>query len=275
MQKAVLNVKELNVTQGMNGSYSHKGDLAIDMGKVCTYLKAPFTGVIKRIYANCNAVWLESLEKVKYADGTEDYMTVMTLHDNDVSNLKVGQVLEQGTNYFQPGVKGKVTGSHIHIAVGKGKFIGNGWTENKYGSWCINNQYDITKALFVHTDVKQSKPMYDWKETSDYEITTTDSSIVYTVKAGDTLSGIAKKYNTTYQQIAKDNNISNPDKIYVGQVIKISNTKATTSITYTVKAGDTLSEIAKKYGTTVNKIVKDNNISNPNLIYPNQKLVIK
>lgn len=46
-------------------------------------------------------------------------------------------------------------------------------------------------------------------------------------------------------------------------------------ITYTVKAGDTLSEIAQKYNTTYQKIAKDNNISNPNLIVVGQKLIIK
>ena len=45
--------------------------------------------------------------------------------------------------------------------------------------------------------------------------------------------------------------------------------------TYTVKSGDTLSEIAKKYNTTVQKLVKDNNIKNANLIYVGQKIVIK
>ena len=43
----------------------------------------------------------------------------------------------------------------------------------------------------------------------------------YTVKAGDTLGGIAKKYGTTYQKIAKDNNIKDPNKIYVGQKLVI------------------------------------------------------
>lgn len=162
MEKAILNVKELKVTQGMNGSYSHKGDLAIDISSVCKYLKAPFTGTIKRIYKNCNAVWLQSNEKVKYADGTEDYMTIMTIHDNDVSNLKVGQVIKQGEEYYHPGVKGNCTGAHIHLAIGKGKFTGNGWTKNKYGYWCINNQYDITKGLFIDESVKQTKPMYNW-----------------------------------------------------------------------------------------------------------------
>ena len=45
--------------------------------------------------------------------------------------------------------------------------------------------------------------------------------------------------------------------------------------TYTVKSGDTLSEIATKYKTTVAKLVEDNNIENANLIYPGQKIVIK
>lgn len=46
------------------------------------------------------------------------------------------------------------------------------------------------------------------------------------------------------------------------------------AITYTVQRGDTLSAIARKYGTSVTKIVKDNGIINPNLIYPGQKLTI-
>ena len=46
------------------------------------------------------------------------------------------------------------------------------------------------------------------------------------------------------------------------------------TVTYTVKKGDTLSAIAKKYGTTVNNLVKLNNIKNANLIYVGQKLTI-
>ena len=50
----------------------------------------------------------------------------------------------------------------------------------------------------------------------------------YTVKKGDTLSAIAKKYGTTYQQLAKDNGISNPNLIYAGQTIKIGGNSSTT-----------------------------------------------
>lgn len=55
------------------------------------------------------------------------------------------------------------------------------------------------------------------------------ATVTYTVKKGDTLSGIAKKYGTTYQTLAKKNNIKNPNLIYVGQKIIISGAKTTTS----------------------------------------------
>lgn len=47
------------------------------------------------------------------------------------------------------------------------------------------------------------------------------SKVYYTVKSGDTLSGIAKEYGTTYQKIAQLNCISNPNKIYPGQKIRV------------------------------------------------------
>lgn len=104
MERAVLMMDYLNVTQKANSEFSHKGDKAIDIaGKDSGIdsLKAPFTGIIKRIYAPQNTVWLESVDKVKYSDGTIDYMTVMTMHDNDISNLKEGDIIKQGTVYYE------------------------------------------------------------------------------------------------------------------------------------------------------------------------------
>lgn len=51
--------------------------------------------------------------------------------------------------------------------------------------------------------------------------------------------------------------------------------KQESKVYYTVKSGDNLTKIAKKYGTTVNQLVAWNNIENKNLIYPNQKLRVK
>src|SRR5699024_8408412 len=62
--------------------------------------------------------------------------------------------------------------------------------------------------------------------------------------------------------------------IYAGQVLKVKGaTKAKTS-TYTVKSGDTLSDIAVRYGMTTKALQNLNNISNPNKIYAGQKLKI-
>ena len=115
----------------------------------------------------------------------------------------------------------------------------------------------------------------------------TASGTTYTVKAGDTLSGIAAKYGTTYQALAAYNGISDPNRINVGQVIKIpqSGTTGTTGgtsggsstasgTTYTVKAGDTLSGIAAKYGTTYQALAAYNGISNPNRINVGQVIKI-
>lgn len=94
----------------------------------------------------------------------------------------------------------------------------------------------------------------------------------YTVQKGDTLSGIAAKYGTTYQELAQINGIQNPNLIYPGQVLVIKAGAAASSSTYTVQKGDTLSGIAAKYGTTYQKLAQINGIQNPNLICPGQVL---
>jgi LysM repeat protein len=94
----------------------------------------------------------------------------------------------------------------------------------------------------------------------------------YTVKKGDTLSAIAKKYQTTVSCILSLNKISNQNLIHVGETLKIYTIAkpAPNSSTYRVVSGDTLYRIALKYHTTVAKLAALNNIKNPNLIYAGQ-----
>ena len=61
------------------------------------------------------------------------------------------------------------------------------------------------------------------------ESTKPSNEVVYTVKRGDTLSAIARKYGTTYKVLAAYNGISNPNIIRVGQKIKIPGTSAPTA----------------------------------------------
>ena len=136
------------------------------------------------------------------------------------------------------------------------------------GNVDMNICYDIKNDAYVDTDSVVENGENHVENKGQYK--------TYVVKYGDTLSAIAEKFGTTYQKIAKDNNIQNPDVIYANQKLKIyTNETEKKETIYVVKYGDTLSEIAEKFGTTYQKIAKDNNIQNPDVIYANQKLVIK
>ncbi len=97
----------------------------------------------------------------------------------------------------------------------------------------------------------------------------------YTVVSGDNLSSIASRFNITVAEICRINNISNPNLIYPGQVLKLTGAVENNAINYTVKAGDNLSNIAVKYNTTWQSIAALNGLTNPNLIYPGQNLRIR
>lgn len=106
--------------------------------------------------------------------------------------------------------------------------------------------------------------------------------IVYRIQRGDTLSGIAKRYGTTVNNLVRLNNIQNPNLIYAGNIIivnaenRINNlNQYRVNFVYRVIWGDTLSKIARRYGTTVNNLVRLNNIRNPNLIYIGQRILIR
>ncbi|WP_462399484.1 LysM peptidoglycan-binding domain-containing protein [Lacticaseibacillus pantheris] len=111
--------------------------------------------------------------------------------------------------------------------------------------------------------------------------THTSTGVTYTVKSGDTLSAIAAKYDTTVASLAASNGIRNANLITVGEQLTVRGgttstmTNNTTTTTYTVKSGDTLSAIATKYGTSVSRLASLNNITNTNLIIVGQNLRIK
>lgn len=84
----------------------------------------PFTGRI--VYkaskeTEGNAVVIESVNKVMTPKGLQN-VTVMFIHDNDISNLMKGQILPQGTAFIQEGTAGKAKGNHFHVEVSLQKF---------------------------------------------------------------------------------------------------------------------------------------------------------
>ncbi len=101
------------------------------------------------------------------------------------------------------------------------------------------------------------------------------------VAAGDTLVGIAHQYGTTVDALATTNNLTDPNRVVIGSVLKIPGAGAsaagplssgTSGVTVTVSPGQTLSSIAADHGTTVAMLEAVNGIVHPNLIVSGMQL---
>jgi LysM repeat protein len=99
----------------------------------------------------------------------------------------------------------------------------------------------------------------------------------YFVKSGDTMSAIARDKGVSLSALVQANpQILHPDLIRPGQHLNIPAGGGASEAPreYTIKSGDTLSAIASRFGTTWQALAQANNISNPNLIFPNRTLTI-
>ena len=101
------------------------------------------------------------------------------------------------------------------------------------------------------------------------------SRVVYVVRSGDTLSEIAARYRTSVSALKALNGIKWADRIYVGQRLVIR-ASAASAVIYRVRSGDTLSEIAARYRTSVRTLVRANpSVKSADRIYVGQRLVIR
>lgn len=169
-------VKVMNITQGYSGNYSHgthstgsPADYPID--EACSdsgrdWFYCPCDEMrIAHIYGvgkiGTNTIWLESTDKVKMPVG-EDFVTILVTHpnDDDLKKLTVGQIFMRGQAMFREGNDGNATGYHFHIAVGTGKFKGNGWVKNSKGAWVnqtTGRQLKPEEAFYVDTSFTKVK----------------------------------------------------------------------------------------------------------------------
>lgn len=98
------------------------------------------------------------------------------------------------------------------------------------------------------------------------------ADLVYVVGRGDTLSRIARQFGTTVEAIMRANDLTST-RIYPSQRLAIPGSQPDTVTRYTVRWGDTLSKIARRFGTTVQAIMASNNLRSTT-IYVGQRLVI-
>ncbi|MDP9068727.1 MAG: LysM peptidoglycan-binding domain-containing protein [Actinomycetota bacterium] len=99
----------------------------------------------------------------------------------------------------------------------------------------------------------------------------------YTVRRGDTLSEIAARHGTSVARLARMNDLSDADLIVAGQRLRVPGRGGGgggAARRHTVRSGETLSEIAARYGTSAARLARANDIKNPNLIVVGQRLRI-
>ena len=93
------------------------------------------------------------------------------------------------------------------------------------------------------------------------------------VQKNETLGGIAKRYGVSVSALQAINGITNPNLLFVGKKLKIPDGNLQ-KIPYTIRKGDSLGSIAKRFGVKQSTLIEYNQIKSPNLIKIGQKLVI-
>ena len=113
----------------------------------------------------------------------------------------------------------------------------------------------------------------------------------YTVRRGDTLSGVALRFRTSVSSLKSFNHIGRRNRIYVGQVLQLPRGKtrrqpsfrqvdtnqkhiSTKLVSYSVRRHDNLSKIAKRFDTSANHLTRINRFKNPNALYPGQRIKV-
>lgn len=149
------------------------------------------------------------------------YTTWIATYNNAVDLYKGEYDMWQNTSKAKiNGISGNVDTNYMYRdLIGEIRNIDN----TQEGKSTINLAYEVIDGKYGNGEerVKALGSLYDEVQAKVNEILNNQKENTYVVKKGDTLSSIAKKYNVTYQDIAKKNNISNPNKIYAGQILKI------------------------------------------------------
>lgn len=165
----------VRINQGANGSYSHKGTMACDIGykldKLSPYY-APCDVKCVWIYPSFGQAMWQSLNPVRFADGTINYITFVTAHDNSF-NATVGQVVKQGVKLGNMGNK-QATGYHCHIQCAKGRYTVSNWKKNEYGIYHFPNEVDFDSVFFMDdTEIEENINTRNakWVYIKDSEIT--------------------------------------------------------------------------------------------------------
>lgn len=142
------------ILQG-DGVGTHKGTYAVDNSGKDTGIDPVFAPCTMQVmdkwnYGIGNDIFIQSVGKVRFADGSIGYVTFRFIHDNYTSDIAVGRIFKQGEKFADEGTAGNASGNHMHIEVGKGLWTkGRESIKNSYGVWHLGDNMPIENACFM------------------------------------------------------------------------------------------------------------------------------
>ncbi len=221
----------------------------------------------------------------KYNVSLNDLKSWNNLKSNIIYPNQVLKVAKNGSNSSTKQAKTKTT----TYTVKKGDTLSKIAAAHGISLSNLMKWNNLTSTLIFPGDqlTVTAKTSQSNNQSSNSSNRSSTSTTTYTVKAGDTLSKIARAHGVAVSNLKKWNNLSS-DLIFPGDKLKLtsngsnssnkstnnnSSSSSKNTTTYTVKAGDTLSKIATAHGITLNNLKKWNNLTS-HLIYPGQQLVV-
>lgn len=252
----------------------------------CERLNIPYAVYLYSYAKSESAIDSEVAHALRLVDGHKPFCVYIDMEDGSTAGLGKN-VLTAFAKRFCEAVKAK--GYNV------GVYANQNWFQNYldvaslrnagYSIWCAkysNNkpniaaEYDIWQYTSsgrvdgVNGNVDMNYMYNDIRNVTTSAVKKTNKEIAAEVLAGKWGNGDERK-----ERLAAAGYNYKSVQTIVNKMIADQNAPKEQVTYYTVKKGDTLSAIAKKYGTTYKKIASDNGIANPNKIYVGQKLVIK
>ena len=111
----------------------------------------------------CMAIW-ESLLPVHMVGDRIDYLTIIVYHDNDIANgiTQTGTIKRQGEQFNRTGTGGQVTGDHVHLETGYGKFTSPANHYHIEDSGGVHRLHNYDCLYINNTNPIQSPGIYNW-----------------------------------------------------------------------------------------------------------------
>lgn len=168
---------DMFITQAPNGSYTHKGTMAVDVRGIEAGVRypyyAPCTVKCIKAWASVGQVMWQSVNNVRCSNGYIGKVTFMTCHDDSMFAVEGKTIVAQGELLGHMGKKGNATGVHCHIEFSQSD--DTAWYKNQYGNYMFNYEFDPEDVWFMdNTNVISGNGKWKYlKDVPVYEPTPT------------------------------------------------------------------------------------------------------